>query len=607
MAPVGGAAQLPARGEVYLAVVMGRRGYSGGSVSRRVTGALLLAALLSAAVALAPAGGEAKQLKKAKPSRPNIVLIMDDDQSVNLQQFLTKTNAAIASKGVTFDNSFVNYSLCCPSRSTMLTGQYAHNHGVRGNQLPTGGYSKLAPTLGNSLPVWLQRSGYYTAHIGKFLNGYGTTSPDTEVPPGWNEWYGSLDNPDSFTGGTYTAYGYTLNENGAVVHYGSTPDAVDPPTYQTDIYSQKAADFIRRVAPSRKPFYLSVAPRDPHGEAASCNCAGDSPRAAPRYEGKLAGLEVPRDPSFNEANVSDKPSNIKNLPSLTPAQIANVDARYRARAEAVLGVDDLVQNVVSTLKASGELKNTVLIFTSDNGFFHGEHRVPQGKVRVYEPSIRVPLLIRAPGMPKGVHRRQLVGNVDLAPTILDFANAKPGRKEDGMSLAPIMQGKRDFPGRAMELETFFTPDTTEDPEDPPLNYQGVRTDRYLYNVYGTGEQELYDLRTDPFELQNQSGNPVYAQAQGALQRLLSSEARCAGKACRSRPAVKLKARCSSAKVAGKGKPQEATFYLRGKKLKRDAKPPIRARLPNARSGAKLEAVVTSLDGRIVTLKRTLHC
>ena len=570
--------------------------------------ALLLAGLLSIFIALAPPGSAAKKRHATKQKRPNIVLIMDDDQSVNLQQFLTKTNAAIAAMGVSFDNSFVNYSLCCPSRSTMLTGQYAHNHGVRGNQLPSGGYSKLAPTLGNTLPVWLQRAGYYTAHIGKFLNGYGTTNPDTDVPPGWNEWYGSLDNPDGFPGGTYTAYGYTLNENGQIVHYGSTPDVVDPATYQTDVYSQKAADFISRRAPSRQPFYLSVAPRDPHSEAASCNCAGDNPRAAPRYEGTLNGLTAPRDPSFNEADVSDKPSNVKNLPLLNATQIAAVDARYRARAEAVLGVDDLVQNVVSTLQATGELKNTVLIFTSDNGFFHGEHRVPQGKVRVYEPSIRVPLLIRAPGMPKGVHRRQPVGNVDLAPTILDFANATPGRKEDGMSLVPIMEDKRDYPGRAMDLETYFTPDATEDPEDPPLNYQGVRTDRYLFDNYGTGEHELYDLRADPFELQNQYGNPVYAPVQAALQRLLSSESRCAGKTCRGRPAVKLKPRdCTTAKVAGKGKPQEATFYLGGKKIRRDAKPPIRIRLRHASSGQRLEAVVASLDGRIVTLKRKLHC
>ena len=261
----------------------------GKGADKRAFAALLLTGLLCAGVALVPAGTLAKKRGHKTQKRPNIVLIMDDDQSVNLQQFLTKTNADIGSRGVTFDNSFVNYSLCCPSRSTMLTGQYAHNHGVRGNQLPSGGYSKLAPTLGNTLPVWLQRAGYYTAHIGKFLNGYGATSPDTEVPPGWNEWYGSIDNPDQFTGGTYTAYGYTLNENGHVVHYGTTPNAVDPATYQTDVYSQKAADFIRRRAPSNKPFYLSVAPRDPHAEAAACDCAGDNPRAAPRYEGKLPG------------------------------------------------------------------------------------------------------------------------------------------------------------------------------------------------------------------------------------------------------------------------------------------------------------------------------
>jgi hypothetical protein len=200
--------------------------------------------------------------------------------------------------------------------------------------------------------------------------------------------------------------------------------------------------------------------------------------------------------------------------------------------------------------------------------------------------------------------------VDLAPTILDFANAKPGRKEDGMSLVPIMEHKRDFPGRALDLETYENADTTEgeDADSPPIGYLGVRTDRYLFANYGTGEKELYDLQKDPFELQNQAGNPVYGSAQNALQRLLSAEANCAGRTCRAQPAVKLKAGgCSSAKVAGKGKPQEATFFLRGKKIRRDGKAPIQVKLPNASSGNALEAQVTSLDGRIVTLTRKLHC
>jgi len=580
---------------------------AGTTRSARPFGALLVAGLLATSIALVPAGTAAKK-RQTKQKRPNIVLIMDDDQNVEMQRFLTKTNAAIGGKGVTFDNSFMNYSLCCPSRSTMLTGQYAHNHGVRGNRLPSGGYSKLAPTMGNTLPVWLQRAGYYTGHIGKFLNGYGTTSPDTEVPPGWNEWYGSIDDPDGFTGGTYTAYGYTLNENGQAVHYGSTPDVVNTTLYQTDIYSQKAGDFIRRRAPNRTPFYLSLAPRDPHSEADSCNCAGNNPRAAPRYEGTLNGVTAPREPSFNEGDVSDKPSEIRNMSPLTQAQINAVDARYRARAEALLAVDDLVQNVVSTLKAQGELKNTVVIFTSDNGFFHGEHRVRQGKVRVYEPSIRVPLMIRGPGVPRGVHRGQPVGNVDLAPTILDFADAKPGRKQDGVSLLPLTERKRNWLGRGLDLETYDTADPTEDPEAPPVNYVGVRTDRYMYAEYGTGEHELYDLRLDPFELQNQAGNPVYAPVTSALQRLLGSEAGCAGKGCRARPALKLSlGDCSTAKVAGKGKPQEATFYLRGKKIRRDAKPPLRVNLPNASAGQTVEAVAFSLDGRRVSLRRKLRC
>ena len=574
--------------------------------ARRVALAVLLAALLCAAVAMASPGPSAAKKRPPKQRRPNIVMIMDDDQSVNLQQFLTKTNADIGAHGVTFDNSFVNYSLCCPSRSTLLTGQYAHNHGVRGNQLPSGGFAKLLPSIGNTLPVWLQRAGYYTGHIGKFLNGYGRDAPDTLVPPGWNEWYGSLDDPDAFTGGTYTAYGYTLNENGQIVHYGSTPGTVDPATYQTDVYSAKAADFIRRRAPTRQPFYLSVAPRDPHAESGACNCAGDNPRAAPRYEGTLDGLTAPRNPDFNEADVSDKPSNIRDLPLLTPTQQANVDARYRARAEAVLGVDDLVQNVVSTLQQTGELKNTVIMFTSDNGFFHGEHRVPQGKVRLYEPSIRVPLLIRGPGVPKGVHRSQPVTNADLAPTILAFAHAKAGRKEDGMSLLPLMRDRRDFPGRGLDLETYFTPDTLEDPEDPPLNYQGVRTDRYLYARYGTGEQELYDLRNDPFELQNQANNPIYGPVRGALQGLLGQLAGCAGRGCRRPPALKLRFRGCTAVVAGKGKAQEATFYVRGKKAGTDSKPPVRRHLGGRASGATVEAIATSLDGRRVTLTRRLR-
>lgn len=170
---------------------------------RRTAGALLAAVLICALAAVAPSGGEAKRkASKKKQKRPNVVLVMSDDQALETQRYTPKTNALLGQGGVTFNNNFVSYSLCCPSRATLLTGQYAHNHDIRGNAPPGGGYSKLAPHLGNSLPVWLQKAGHYTGHIGKFLNGYGNTSPDTDVPPGWSEWYGALDDPDAYTGGT---------------------------------------------------------------------------------------------------------------------------------------------------------------------------------------------------------------------------------------------------------------------------------------------------------------------------------------------------------------------------------------------------------------------
>jgi hypothetical protein len=197
--------------------------------------------------------------------------------------------------------------------------------------------------------------------------------------------------------------------------------------------------------------------------------------------------------------------------------------------------------------------------------------------------------------------------VDLAPTILAFAKAKAGRLIDGRSLLPLVRDKRGERGRGILLETFFNADPEDDPETPPTNYQAVRTDRYLFARYGTGEEELYDLFTDPFELQSRHNDPAYGVVKSALAGLLGQLQGCAGQGCRTRPAVKLKLRdCSRALVVGKGQPQQATFYLRGKKIRFDAKPPLRAKLPNASSGQRVEAIALSLDGRKVSLGRKLR-
>ena len=591
------------------------REHAEGTRRRRAFTAALLAGLACASVALFPGGGEAKKKAKKEQKRPNIVLLMTDDQTVESLKAMPIVDSKLANAGVTFDNSFASFPLCCPSRATMLTGQYPDNHGVRTNQQPSGGYAELVPTEGNTLPVWLQRSGYATAHIGKYLNGYGTVSNDTHVPPGWSEWYGSLDDPDAFTGGTYTMYGYTLNENGAVVHYGSTPDVVDPATYQTDVYSAKAADFIRRRAPNKKPFYLSVAPLAPHGEANSCNCAGDDPRGAPRHQGRFASEPVPRPPSFNEADVSDKPADIRNLTPITGPQEAAIDARYRARLESLLAVDDMVGNLIGALKDKGELGNTVFIFTADNGFFHGEHRVRNGKVRHYEESSGVPLIIRGPGIPKNKRRAQLAVNADLAPTILDFADATSGRNMDGRTLVPVIEDKLFEPGRGILIEAF----NNADPDEVDTRYSAVRTDRYVYAETGA-EQELYDLSNDPYELNSRHNDPSLAGVEAALDRLLAKLTSCAGKSCAAKPSLKLAlkfrtdGRCVAAgiraKVSGGTVPEvlSARFYADGRKAGKDGNGPFETKVGAKRLDSsdknRISANLTLLDGREFTVKRS---
>ena len=550
--------------------------------TRRLTGALLLAAVVC--VAGLPGDSGAKKGGK-KQKRPNIVVVMTDDQTVESMRVMPILDATLAEKGVTFDNNFASFPLCCPSRSTFLTGQYPDNHGVRTNQPPGGGFSKL--DHGNTLPVWLEGAGYVTAHIGKYLNGYGTTSLDTDVPPGWTEWYGAIDDPDGYTGGTYTMYGYTLNENGAIVHYGGTPDQENAFVYQTDVYSSKAQDFVHRRAPSRKPFFLSVAPLAPHSESAACMCVGNNPRAAPRHEGLLSLQAAPRTPSFNEADVSDKPQNIRSLTTMGAGATAAADARYRARLESLLAVDEMVGNLVSAVRSEGELKRTVFIFTADNGFFHGEHRVRTGKVLHYEESSGVPLVIRGPSLPRNQHRSQLAANIDLAPTILDFANAKSRRLMDGRTLMPMIEDRRFEPGRAVLIEGFNGGDET-DPEGADVSYSAVRTDRYVYAETGL-EQELYDLTTDPFQLQSRHNDASLAPVKAALDALLAKLTSCSGKGpCAARPKLRLKIRCLSSglrfRMAGADAGQ-----VTSSKVKRSGK-------------NRFRATVVVLDGREVTVE-----
>ncbi len=491
----------------------GRNGKRLGGVAAVVLLALAAALAGSTHDQAALSTGEAQA--KPKP-RPNIVVVMSDDQTADSARVMANLNRLVASQGTTFDNSFVSYSLCCPSRATFLTGQYAHNHGVMGNSPPEGGYSKL--NHANTLPVWLRRAGYYTAHIGKYLNGYGNRgSSPTEIPAGWTNWQGSVDPT------TYRFYDYTLNENGKLVTYGT-----DPAQYQADVYTRKAVDIIRSRARLAQPFFLSVAylaphsggprtPQDPPNQA--------TPEPAPRHQNKFESEALPRPGSFNEADVSDKPAVVRSRRLLGPAQIAGIEENYQQRLESILAIDEGIAAIVAALRQSGELSNTLFIFTADNGFMHGEHRIPSGKVVVYEPSIRVPLVIRGPGFGKAKHARDLVANIDLAPTIVAAAKAKPGRVMDGRALQVFGKKPTTNLKRDILLETGGGGMGGN-------RYTAIRTHGYVYAEYGNGDRELYDLQADREQLTSRHADPALVSVRQQLAGRLARLRTCAGAPCR---------------------------------------------------------------------------
>ncbi len=435
-------------------------------------------------------------------------MIETDDQTLESMRVMDNVNSLIGGQGTTFTNSFVNYSLCCPSRATFLTGDYMHNHRVLGNKYPSGGFGRFEELHGNwNLAVWLQRAGYYTAVIGKYLNEYANEPP---VPPGWSEWRVG---PEG-----YGVYNYPLNQNGTLTYYGE-----DPTDFKQDVFTWKAVNLVNRRAPLAKPFFLWLTYTAPHWSPPDPNpnppydCA-NAAKPAPRHAHAFDSEPLPRPPNFNEQYVSDKPAAIRNRPFLTANQVTDIQRMYRCELESLLSVDEGVKKVVDALRAKGELANTVLIYTSDNGYFHGEHRIPKDKQRIYEESIRVPLQMRGPGIPRGVQVDSLAINADLAPTLVDLANASPGQAMDGRSLIPVANNPGIEQGRELLIE------------EP--SFKAIRTERYMYAEHHTGEKELYDLLNDPFELVSRHNTPAYASVRNHLAAELQKLRSCNGSGCR---------------------------------------------------------------------------
>ncbi len=443
----------------------------------------------------------------AAPDRPNILLILIDDQTVESMRVMDRTQR-LAAEGTTFSDSIVSYPMCCPSRATGLTGQYAHNHKVMGNKAPDGGYGRLDGS--NTLPVWLREAGYETAHVGKYLNGY----HGPEVPPGWDHWFGLAD-PS-----TYRVYDYMVIADGKTVHYGEDED-----DYQTDVLARKAEALLREMSHTGKPFFLSVAPVPPHQERSDEDAQGTPPRPAPRHQGMFAKEPLPAKASYDEADVADKPPHIRKLPHLGPAKKDLILRTYRARLESLQAVDEMVERLMNTLEETSQLDRTVVIFTSDNGFFLGEHRIVDGKLLPYEESIRVPLIIRGGGFPAGHVADQPVANIDLAPTIVELTGAKARRKMDGRSLRPLALNPSLGKDRALLVEGLSR-------NSAKPSYEGIRTARWLYVEYRTGAKELYDLQNDPLELTSRHDEPGLKTVRADLAQRLEKLRKCAGSSCR---------------------------------------------------------------------------
>ncbi|MDQ2757189.1 MAG: sulfatase [Actinomycetota bacterium] len=446
------------------------------------------------ATAPAPAPGTAALARPALPTRPNIVYVVTDDETYgSLDAAMPYLSSKPYGKWVRFDQAVASVANCCPSRSSFLTGQLAHHNGVVDN----GNCARYLDD-GTLLPVWMHDAGYQTALVGKYLNNYPWDRPASYVPPGWDRWFAY--NP--LLSASLTRQ-IVVNDQGASVTFPANN------THNvTDLYATRAVDFAKTA---KEPFFLYASTSVPHRPF-------DRPT---RYVGTYANAPVPHSPSFNEADVSDKPQWVQNLPALSAPEQARQDVDQRKEWESTRTADDLVKGVVETLKTRGVLNRTVIVFTSDHGLSFGEHRWKESKNCAYEECIHVPLMVRYPGTTAGPVDNHVVTNVDLGTTIAALGRATPTRPQDGRSAVGLMSGTSStWTDEALLQKPVISPGgggvgggegggpgATSDGH-PVTPYWGLRTDRYTYVEYlRTGERELYDLQTDPFQLQNVYGRP----------------------------------------------------------------------------------------------------
>jgi arylsulfatase A-like enzyme len=415
---------------------------------------------------------------RSLPRHPNIVFILSDDQRTNTMSVMPQVQRLLVDQGINFTNAVVSNSLCCPSRSTILTGNYSHTTHVYLNHGPDGGAAGFLKFHDDrsTLAAWLQHAGYATGLFGKYLNGYHAPY----VPPGWT---------------TFNAFNYSNVYYGGQVAENGVVHVMPKTAYSTRYFGTMVTRFIKRQ-PRSKPFFVYYAPYTPHQPAIP-----ETKYAHMKFPG--LAKELFGDPAYYPKDVSDAPHYVRHAPARSPKGDAAAYKFALHQLQSLQTLDDEVAKIVNVLKSTSRLQNTIIIYASDNAVMWGEHRMlPASKSVPYEGAVHIPLIIRWDATGRhGLVDRELVANVDFAATMAALAHVSPAYRTEGHSFASLITGRgKPWVQRDVLLEHQY--DNGEWTIGRAPGFCGVRTPDHMFAHYSGGFEELYDLRTDPYEMHN---------------------------------------------------------------------------------------------------------
>ncbi len=431
--------------------------------------------------------------------RPNIIVVLTDDQPYHTVDYMPEVKNFLMANGIVFENAFATTPLCCPSRASILTGQYAHDHQVYTNRMPFGGAQKFDDT--STLAVWLQQGGYHTAYYGKYMNGYEEIAPLGYIPPGWDEWdvfLGKNLDAAEDAGNLQYYFNFTLSENGTIVEYPRSKE-----NFSADVVTDKALTFINESRDT--PFLMFVAYYNPHSPFVS------APRHRETFRSDSGWDWIQyRPPNFNEEDISDKPDYIGDL---SPLSAGEIDTAHKQILRSLLSVDDGVASILTMLDETDLAEKTIVVYLSDNGLTLGDHRFGATKNCPYEACVRVPFIVYAPGYYAARTDAHLVANIDLAPTIAEWAGVPIPDSVNGLGMGILLEDPQADWREEILLEHW----PAEEGVGAMIpEFYSIRTAKWKYTQYSTGEVELYDLVSDPYELVNLAGERDYRDVQAGL-------------------------------------------------------------------------------------------